>query len=583
MADGGKVIGKSHSEGGEKFQVSGKVLELEGDEGVINKRSMRSDKTYKVTGTPAKIASCINELEGGVKFEEGKCDIQKTMTKEEAIKEAKRISKKEGVVQHVNTSGNGIYTVDDWYDTDETVASYENGKPFDWMKDGGRVNTQDVLDQVNIFIKEEISNRYPDSLDRTAEIKVGKGKVSIVGDKYDSYNWSIATSDMPDSFSKIISVVPNYGSKSQTLIAFYAGVISPEKVRDKFEDVMLSDIRYGNKNFFHNMGRHGAYTAIIEPTGIDLDEDKYYNYRDLDYLKGMKDGGKTDQAEKYFEDKRIKIKNAKSINEIIDILSDDINPKYRNNYKRDIRGGFNKDFKGNLEKTRTAAIVKVNIYEHNFLTMKDGGLAPKTYGDRKPQGVWKAWSFDQRKHFFEDHFPGILGYEYLDSYRNSKYKDLPVTIKARIEHHVFKGRYKDGGLISKAYADRKPQEAWEAWNFDQRKHFVYDHLSSIAYKDYLNTPYKDLPEEMKEKIIEHLEMGRFKDGGTTSAKFKEVADFGNEVYYKKDWGEVAFNRNEYIELISIAHIRDLEDAISGEDLKELWDKNIQLEITLVPK
>ncbi len=75
MSDGGKVIGKSHEEGGEKFDIEGRLIELEGEEGVINKRSMKSKKEYIVKGNPSKIASCINELEGGVKFEEGECDI----------------------------------------------------------------------------------------------------------------------------------------------------------------------------------------------------------------------------------------------------------------------------------------------------------------------------------------------------------------------------------------------------------------------------------------------------------------------------------------------------------------------------
>jgi hypothetical protein len=46
---------------------------------------------------------------------------------EQAKSEAQRISKEEGVSQHVNKIGN-IYKVEDWYDSDTTVASYENGR-----------------------------------------------------------------------------------------------------------------------------------------------------------------------------------------------------------------------------------------------------------------------------------------------------------------------------------------------------------------------------------------------------------------------------------------------------------------------
>ena len=50
------------------------------------------------------------------------------MTYQEACEEAKRISKSEGVVQHVEEVGNGRYIVSDWYDSDKTVKSYENGR-----------------------------------------------------------------------------------------------------------------------------------------------------------------------------------------------------------------------------------------------------------------------------------------------------------------------------------------------------------------------------------------------------------------------------------------------------------------------
>ena len=38
-AQGGMVQGKSHAQGGEKFAVGGRVVELEGGEAVINKKS----------------------------------------------------------------------------------------------------------------------------------------------------------------------------------------------------------------------------------------------------------------------------------------------------------------------------------------------------------------------------------------------------------------------------------------------------------------------------------------------------------------------------------------------------------------
>ena len=62
FANGGMVHGKSHAQGGEKFAVGGRVVELEGGEAVINKRS---------TAMFGKQLSAMNAAGGGVKFADG--------------------------------------------------------------------------------------------------------------------------------------------------------------------------------------------------------------------------------------------------------------------------------------------------------------------------------------------------------------------------------------------------------------------------------------------------------------------------------------------------------------------------------
>jgi len=61
-ADGGMVYGNSHSQGGEKFAVGGRVVELEGGEAVINKRSTSMFRSQ---------LSAMNSAGGGVKFADG--------------------------------------------------------------------------------------------------------------------------------------------------------------------------------------------------------------------------------------------------------------------------------------------------------------------------------------------------------------------------------------------------------------------------------------------------------------------------------------------------------------------------------
>ncbi len=62
FANGGMVHGKSHANGGEKFAVGGRVVELEGGEAVINKRSTSMFKNQ---------LSAMNAAGGGVKFADG--------------------------------------------------------------------------------------------------------------------------------------------------------------------------------------------------------------------------------------------------------------------------------------------------------------------------------------------------------------------------------------------------------------------------------------------------------------------------------------------------------------------------------
>ena len=71
-AKGGKVRGRSHDQGGEHFTVrsTGQRVELEGGEGVVNKRSMRSRDVLSLTGTPSEIISSVNAYKGyGIPFE----------------------------------------------------------------------------------------------------------------------------------------------------------------------------------------------------------------------------------------------------------------------------------------------------------------------------------------------------------------------------------------------------------------------------------------------------------------------------------------------------------------------------------
>jgi hypothetical protein len=78
---------------------------------------------------------------------------------EDAVKYAEDISSREGVVQHVNELPDGTYKVSDWYDSDTTVISFENGRELNegmadikWASDGGYYTKPE---NNNIISKEE--------------------------------------------------------------------------------------------------------------------------------------------------------------------------------------------------------------------------------------------------------------------------------------------------------------------------------------------------------------------------------------------------------------------------------------------
>lgn len=85
FSKGGLAYGNSHDKGGMpmKVQSTGQNIEIEGGEGVINKRSMQSTKKIEFQGqkmTPCEAVSKINEMGGGVKF---KCADVKNIIEED--------------------------------------------------------------------------------------------------------------------------------------------------------------------------------------------------------------------------------------------------------------------------------------------------------------------------------------------------------------------------------------------------------------------------------------------------------------------------------------------------------------------
>jgi hypothetical protein len=73
----------------------------------------------------------------------------------DAVKYAEDISSKEGVVQHVNELPDGTYKVSDWYDSDTTVISFENGMQLN--EEEAEKPKRKILPNKNRFTSDTIS------------------------------------------------------------------------------------------------------------------------------------------------------------------------------------------------------------------------------------------------------------------------------------------------------------------------------------------------------------------------------------------------------------------------------------------
>ena len=88
---GGLLKGKSHAQGGMPAIVTNagnKPVELEGEEVIINKRSMKDTTVYHVKGTPRQIASAINSIDGNGVVIDGGAELTNTKTGEVKIMKA---------------------------------------------------------------------------------------------------------------------------------------------------------------------------------------------------------------------------------------------------------------------------------------------------------------------------------------------------------------------------------------------------------------------------------------------------------------------------------------------------------------
>jgi TP901 family phage tail tape measure protein len=116
FAEGGMVRGKSHAQGGEKFNVGGRVVELEGGEAVINKRSTAMFRNE---------LSSMNQAGGGVKFADGGLTNLPSFTKSHFD-----VLGQEGMMGAMGQGSRVVVVESDITETQNTVSVIESQATF---------------------------------------------------------------------------------------------------------------------------------------------------------------------------------------------------------------------------------------------------------------------------------------------------------------------------------------------------------------------------------------------------------------------------------------------------------------------
>lgn len=160
---------------------------------------------------------------------EKKIKLSETLTKESygetfldlnnAKEEAQRISQEEGVVQHVNQTSRGTYKIEDWYDADNTVASYENGLQLNETNDPAYIEPQITENDSKEQLVSTILDKY--NTDKAYRQEVDKHINLQYTDKYATENigdmlYDLGTKELEQIFALMPENLPDFTSSDPT-------------------------------------------------------------------------------------------------------------------------------------------------------------------------------------------------------------------------------------------------------------------------------------------------------------------------------------------------------------------------------
>lgn len=283
-----------------------------------------------------------------------KLNEERGMSFEEACAEAKQISEDEGVVQHVEEIGNDRYIVSDWYDSDKTVRSYENGNRLNELSSATKKSAynkaaDDVLnlDKDNDELKLKRRLSQADTFGTHVDPSLKKEGETIAKMINPDYTFMIKKTSFAGGESTVGLYFGLHGMKEGTakVIVF---VYKDKYVIDRGKEEIRDNVGRRLERFINTVRKTemslnevkqnketGAYGQDGESMYKEFSEGTHVNYQEL--VKGIKYEHEQNPYEEY----------KKIVTKVIKNLKKD--PNYYTHYALSGTPGFTPQIIGNVK------------------------------------------------------------------------------------------------------------------------------------------------------------------------------------------------------------------------------------------
>lgn len=153
----------------------------------------------------------------------------------------------EGVVQHVNSIGNDRYEIADWYDSDSTVCSYENGRE---LNENDAITEVSLPDNIKAFAKRRGATSLVNKIAGWAE-KAGRkiGGGVAIGKNYDTLVLDLGYQDGAIHINLNSEEVTLHGepvTDAKSFASVLNGMSNSDNIIFSINDEKLDDILHAN-------------------------------------------------------------------------------------------------------------------------------------------------------------------------------------------------------------------------------------------------------------------------------------------------------------------------------------------------